>query len=602
MVKKKRKTGMLRLLEIAGTKKWWLIGSIILAILSSIAQFIPYVSVYKILEELALNASSPVNVNEAKIWNLGLIALGSFASYGILLFCALMMSHVAAFNILYEMRVLISRKLVKLPLGYFTKKSSGQIKKIMSEDVERIELFVAHHIPDIVSALIFPIMIIGYMFIIDWRPAIVVLVIFIFAISLMSKMSANPKMKPVIEKYLSIMGQMNGSIVEYVRGISVVKVFNKSTNAFKKLNEDIDEFLNFSNKVTKQYSPVYLNFNMILSSLLFFLIPVLVFILIKSESYTSYIPTFLMFLILGGGIFFPVLKLMWIGGMMGQNNVGIDMIDEIIYQDEISDPEIANNPKDSTLEFKNVSFSYEKTEILHDVNFKAKPGKITALVGPSGSGKSTIAMLASRFWDIQKGEILLGGINIKEISIKDLMKHVSFVFQDNFLFFDSIEENIRMGNKEASFDEVVKAARIANCHEFIEKLENGYRTLVGEGGTYLSGGEAQRIAIARAVLKNSPIVLLDEATAYADPENEGKILTSLSHLTKDKTVLIIAHRLSTITCADNILFIDNGKIIEQGRHDDLLKLKGKYYKMWNIYNDSREWAIANTPLQLQEVI
>ncbi len=334
---------------------------------------------------------------------------------------------------------------------------------------------------------------------------------------------------------------------------------------------------------------------MVLSSVLLFLIPASVYLSLHVPSYPQYVPTILLFLILGGGIFFPMMKLMWISGLLRQNTSGVSLVDEILLKEEISEPEHPEPPQTTEqgipVEFRNVNFAYGNTPILKDVSFLAAPGTVTALVGPSGAGKSTVAMLTARFWDIQEGEILIGGIPIKNIPTETLMQTISFVFQDTMLFFDTIEENIRMGNKSASFEEVVSAAKSAQCHSFIEQLENGYLTLVGEGGTYLSGGEAQRISLARVILKNAPIVLLDEATAFADPENEGKILESFSHLIRGKTVLVIAHRLSTITSADQILVIDGGIIAEQGKHRDLLAKNGIYKRMWDSYTQSREWTL-----------
>ncbi|PXY02087.1 ABC transporter ATP-binding protein [Marinifilum breve] len=587
----KQTQGLLRLIEIAGTKKWLLIVSMILAIACSVAQFTPFVSVYKILTELAAHATDPALLDKAYIWKWAYITLWSFVAYGALLFSSLMFSHIAAFNILYELRMKLAQKLVRLPMGFFTKRASGDIKKVMSEDVERIELFVAHHIPDIVSAFVFPLLLLTYMYVVDWRLALVVTCVFVMAMGFISSMSFNPKMKLVVEKYLNTMGQMNNSIIEYVRGIQIVKIFNRSTKAFERLNRDIDDFRDFSNDITKKYAPTYLGFYILLSSVLLFVIPVAVLLLLNSESYSAYIPTVLLFLILSGGIFFPMLKLMWIGGMMSQNNVGISMIDEILNKEEITDPESEENPKDASIVFDNVSFAYDTTQILNQVSFTAKPNTVTALVGPSGAGKTTIAMLAARFWDVNSGEIRIGNVPIHKIKVSNLMENIAFVFQDNMLFFDTVEENIRMGNKAASIEQVQQAAQAAQCHEFITKLDQAYNTLVGEGGTYLSGGEQQRIALARAILKDASIILLDEATAYADPENEGKILDSFSHLVKGKTVMVIAHRLSTITNADQILYIDKGKVQEQGTHEELLMMNKEYAHMWQTYSQSREWVI-----------
>jgi ATP-binding cassette subfamily B protein IrtA len=330
-----------------------------------------------------------------------------------------------------------------------------------------------------------------------------------------------------------------------------------------------------------------------LSSTILFLTPAIVLLLLRAPSYSAFIPTALLFLILGGGMFFPLLKLLNISGLLKQNSIGVGLIDAILDKPEIAEPEHPCKPEGTSVEFCDVTFAYDEKPVLENISFVAAPGTVTALVGPSGGGKSTIGMLTARFWDVDCGEIRIGDVPIDRIRTEDLMRHVAFVFQNNMLFFDTIEENIRMGDSAATREEVIEAARAAQCHEFIEKLENGYDTLVGEGGTYLSGGEQQRIALARAILKNAPIVVLDEATAFADPENEGKILASFSRLIKGKTVLVIAHRLSTITNADRILVIDNGVIAEQGKHEELLSLDGLYARMWRTYSQSRQWELQS---------
>ena len=588
----KRKTGLARLIEIAGTKRRLLIGAMLLAVITAIVQFVPIIAVYNILIELAEHALDPSLIDKAYIWLWSYIALGAFFAFGVLTFASLMLSHIASFNILYEIRMQLVQKMVRLPLGFFSRRASGELKKIMSDDVERIELFIAHHIPDIVTALLFPLILVSYMFAVDWRLAIVVLAVLAMAFYVMGRMYTGKKIREVSKRYVETLGRMNASIVEYIRGIQVVKTFTESTNAYRKLNDDIKEYRKFANEVNVQYQPTYVGFLTILSSALLFIIPVAVWLLVGSASYATFVPVLLMFLFFGVAVFFPVLKLLWIGSFLNQNNMGVQKIDDILYMDEIEEPDIPRHPKDASVEFRNVSFAYDTTPILKAISFISHPGTITALVGPSGAGKSTVAMLAARFWDVQSGEILIGGVPVKEIPTSVLMDNVAFVFQDNMLFFDTIEENIRMGNKTATFEEVARAACAAQCHEFIESLPNGYQTLVGEGGIYLSGGEAQRIALARAILKDSPIILLDEATAFADPENEGKILAAFSHLIKGKTVLVIAHRLSTITNADRILYVDKGVIAEQGTHEQLLALKGEYARMWETYNRAKRWTIG----------
>ena len=588
----KRKTGLARLIEIAGTKRRLLIGAMLLAVITAIVQFVPIIAVYNILIELAEHALDPSLIDKAYIWLWSYIALGAFFAFGVLTFASLMLSHIAAFNILYEIRMQLVQKMVRLPLGFFSRRASGELKKIMSDDVERIELFIAHHIPDIVTALLFPLILVSYMFAVDWRLAIVVLAVLAMAFYVMGRMYTGKKIREVSKRYVETLGRMNASIVEYIRGIQVVKTFTESTNAYRKLNDDIKEYRKFANEVNVQYQPTYVGFLTILSSALLFIIPVAVWLFVGSASYATFVLVLLMFLFFGVAVFFPVLKLLWIGSFLNQNNMGVQKIDDILYMDEIEEPDIPRHPKDASVEFRNVSFAYDTTPILKAISFISHPGTITALVGPSGAGKSTVAMLAARFWDVQSGEILIGGVPVKEIPTSVLMDNVAFVFQDNMLFFDTIEENIRMGNKTATFEEVARAACAAQCHEFIESLPNGYQTLVGEGGIYLSGGEAQRIALARAILKDSPIILLDEATAFADPENEGKILAAFSHLIKGKTVLVIAHRLSTITNADRILYVDKGVIAEQGTHEQLLALKGEYARMWETYNRAKRWTIG----------
>ena len=588
----KRKTGLARLIEIAGTKRRLLIGAMLLAVITAIVQFVPIIAVYNILIELAEHALDPSLIDKAYIWLWSYIALGAFFAFGVLTFASLMLSHIAAFNILYEIRMQLAQKMVRLPLGFFSRRASGELKKIMSDDVERIELFIAHHIPDIVTALLFPLILVSYMFAVDWRLAIVVLAVLAMAFYVMGRIYTGKKIREVSKRYVETLGRMNASIVEYIRGIQVVKTFTESTNAYRKLNDDIKEYRKFANEVNVQYQPTYVGFLTILSSALLFIIPVAVWLFVGSASYATFVPVLLMFLFFGVAVFFPVLKLLWIGSFLNQNNMGVQKIDDILYMDEIEEPDIPRHPKDASVEFRNVSFAYDTTPILKAISFISHPGTITALVGPSGAGKSTVAMLTARFWDVQSGEILIGGVPVKEIPTSVLMDNVAFVFQDNMLFFDTIEENIRMGNKTATFEEVARAACAAQCHEFIESLPNGYQTLVGEGGIYLSGGEAQRIALARAILKDSPIILLDEATAFADPENEGKILAAFSHLIKGKTVLVIAHRLSTITNADRILYIDKGVIAEEGTHEELLVIQGQYAHMWKTYNRAKRWTIG----------
>ena len=587
---KKKASGIVRLLEIAGTKKWWLFASAFLAVIATMVQFVPVIAIYFIIEELASHAAHINGVNRDYLFNLGFISLGSVAAFGVLQYTAFMLSHIAAFNILYEIRVKIAEKLPRLSMGFFSQKASGEIKKVMSEDVERIELFVAHHLPDITSAVIFPLIIIVFLFYMDWRLAIAALIPFPLAMGVMMTMMGRGA-KGLYREYHDALERMNGAVVEYVRGMPVVKVFGTALDSFQRLRESVISHRDWSQKMSRDYSTAYPAFLTAASSSLVFIVPAAMWILHHCADKTPMILTVLLFMIIGGGFFFPLLKLMFMGSYLNQISVGVDRVDDILYREEMTDRDSDERPADATIQFDRVTFGYSETTVLSDVSFVANPGTVTALVGPSGAGKTTMGLLAARFWDVGSGTIRIGGVDIRDMPTASLMSYLSFVFQDGFLFFDTVEENIRMGNAGATMEEVITAAKAAQCHEFIERLPRGYRTLVGEGGTYLSGGEQQRIGIARAILKDTPIVVLDEATAYADPENEGKILQGLARLIKGKTVIVIAHRLSTITHADRILVVDGGRIVQQGTHEELVYAGGLYAHMWDTYSRAREWRM-----------
>ncbi len=587
----KRKTGIPRLLEIAGRKKYFIIGSGFFGVLTSLVQFIPFVAAYKILEELTAHAATPSMANEAEVWYWCWVMFWAFIASIIFNFCSLALSHLAAFNILYELRIQLSQKLARLPLGYFTKHATGKIKKIMTEDVERLEIFIAHNLPDTVSAFLFPILLFVYMLWVNWILALSVFLVIVIAILFMSRMYTSDRVRSYMEGWMRVTGQVNASLVEYIRGIQVIKIFTKSTKAYHQLNRDVAEFRTYATEMNRSYQGSYVGFHTILLSTIVLVLPIGAYMLLHADSYAALLPQVLLFLVFSVGIFFPLLKVIWIASLLNQNSMGIAEVDAILFEKELAEPTNPKRPAEATISFENVTFAYEEKEVLKEISFTAAPGTITALVGPSGAGKSTIAMLTARFWDIENGNIKIGGIPLKEIATADLMNQIAFVFQDNPLFFDTIEENIRMGNKTATAEQVEAAARAAQCHDFIMALPQGYKTLVGEGGTYLSGGEQQRLALARAILKDAPIILLDEATAFADPENEGKILEAFSHLIRGKTVMVIAHRLNTVVNADQILYIEDGRIAERGRHEELLSMKGKYATMWEKYEQTLHWGI-----------
>ena len=591
-LKKKQKTGIARLVEIAGTKSLYLALTGLLGIIAVIAQMTPFVTVYLLVKELVVNIPNIQAIDTAYVWRLGWITVAGIGIFGVFTYAALMFSHVAAFNILYEIRVGLAGKLARMPMGYFTTKTNGSIKKILHEDVERIELFVAHHMLDIVEAVALPIISLIFLFYIDWRLAIGVLIPLPLAMVAQSSMYGSAGMK-LYTKWQEKLAAMNGTIVEYVRGMPVVKVFNQTVNAFKRFADDVYAYRDLTLYWVKASATSFTALTVLISSSAVFILPIAIFLLhsVPSADYGTMVSTVFLFLFIGMGISLPLYKLLYIASAMAQIRTGLEGIDGILNGKEIPETETDRKPAGTSVEFKKVSFAYGAQTVLKDVSFSAAPGTVTALVGPSGVGKTTIANLIGRFWDVETGEVCIGGINIKDMPVEDLNNMVSTVFQDAFLFFDTIEENIRMGNTKASFEDVVSAAKAAQIHDFIETLPEGYKTLIGEGGTYLSGGEQQRIALARIILKDSPIIVLDEATAYADPENEAHIQDALSVVLKDKTVIVIAHRLYTITDADQILVVNEGQIEEAGTHGELLEKKGLYCHLWDIHTKARDWNI-----------
>ncbi len=589
----RRKTGIPRLLQIAGTRSGTLIVAGFLAAIAVIAQITPFVTVFLLVQELIANVGDVQAIDVGYVWRLGWFTLAGIAVFGILTYASGMLSHIAAFNILYEIRVALSGKLARLPLGYFGRNASGRVKKVLSEDVERIELFVAHHILDIIQAAVLPVASLIVLFVIDWRLALgAVIPIPLALLAQYSMMNENGL--ALYRQWQDRLADMNATIVEYVRGMPVVKIFNQTVRAFKRFAADVHAYRDLTLHWIKVSATPFGGYLALLSSSALFILPITIFLVrsVPEAGYGAFVSTVFLFLFVSMGIAVPLTKLMTLVPLLIQVSTGLTGIDDILEEEEIPEPESAASVSDGTIEFRKVSFAYEETEVLKEVSFTVPPGSVTALVGPSGGGKSTIANLIGRFWDVKSGQITIGGADVRELPVDTLNETVSTVFQDVFLFFDTIEENIRMGNTSASFEDVEEVAKAAQIHDFILTLPDGYRTLIGEGGTYLSGGEQQRLSIARALLKDAPIVVLDEATAYADPENEARIQEALSQVLRDKTVVIIAHRLYTITDVDQILVIDQGQIAERGTHEELLRESGLYKQMWDVHAAARNWNIG----------
>lgn len=595
-MKEKKKTGLARLFEIAGERKGLMILAGALSAASAACMLVPYWSVYEILNELLHNGGDWNRVDGALLIRWGWIAFFGLIGGLLLLYGALMSSHVAAFRILYGLRVSLSKHIGRLPLGYLNGTSTGAIKKTMEQNIEKIENFIAHTIPDMINVVATIALMFAIFFSLDGWLAAVCLAAIAVSIVLQFSNFMGKKAQEFTRIYFDAQERMSASAVQYVRGMPVVKIFGQSVRSFRQFNAEIEAYKTYALKVCDTYQSGMIAFVVILNSLITFILPVGL-LLTGGAANIALAAVWLFFIVMGPGVASPVYKLMYLGGGTREINEGVVRIDRIFEQRPIPEATNPQRPESYDIEFRNVSFSYEnkeeatRTEALRDLTFTARQGEITALVGPSGSGKSTVANLIPRFWDVRQGEIRIGGINIKEIATEHLMDIVSFVFQDTFLFYDTLYENIAVGRPDAKREEVEAAARAAQCHDFIERLPNGYMTCIGDKGVYLSGGEAQRICVARAILKNAPILVLDEATAFADPENEYKMQQALQALIRNKTVIIIAHRLSSIISARQIIVLKEGRLVQCGRHGELSTTDGVYKKMWDAYTDAFRWQL-----------
>ncbi len=591
----KQKTGIARLMELATTKKPLMISSVILSALASIASFVPYVAIYYIIGEIMGSYPNFNSLDVEKTLNFGWIAFGGIILNILLYFGALVCSHLAAFGTLYELKVNFASHLAKLPLGFHLTIGSGKMRKIMDENIEKIEGFIAHQLPDIVAAFVAPIVMIIILLGVDWRFGLAALVGIVIAFMLEFKAYGNEGAKAMMKNYQMSLEDMNNASVEYIRGISVVKAFKQTVYSFRRLHETIKRYTSFVIQYTLSWENYMSGFTTIVNNIYLFLIPVGILIGSKTNDYESFAITFIFYLIFVPSISSVMMKIMYVSSNGMQIIGGVERMDGILNKEVLEDKDSLEKPKDYSISFNKVSFSYDEdseTSALKDLSFKAIQGQVTAIVGPSGGGKSTIAHLIPRFYDVTEGSIEIGGVDIRNISLSHLMDMVSFVFQDVFLFKQSIMDNIRIGNQHASDKEVIEAAKAAQCHEFIMKLPNGYNTVVGTKGVHLSGGERQRIVIARAIVKNAPIIVLDEATAFSDPENEYLIQKAFEKLIQNKTVIIIAHRLSTIRSANRILVMQKGSLVEEGTHEKLIREKGKYHDMWEMYTKSLDWKIG----------
>jgi len=568
------------IIQFAGSSKIPLTLSVLLAIISVLGGLVPYVAVYQILTSLI----DDVQTMQSIIFWITIAAIGYFAQT---VFHAISsyFSHRAAYNILEEIRLQLAERLIRAPLGHILNQPVGKIKNVVIDRVETLELPLAHIIPEGISNLLLPIGVFIYMLTIDYRLALASLVTVPIAFIVYAFMMKN--FNAQYQQYMDASNHMNSVIVEYVEGIEVIKTFNQTNESYKKFSMAITDFKNYTMKWFRSTWPWMTLGNAILPSTLVGTLPIGLWLYYNNAINPAQL---MICLILSMGLIYPLMKFTVFVNDFKAIEFAIE--DTKAYLQLESLP-IANQeavtPTNYTIEMNNISFSYDdQHKVIDNLSLMIPERSYTALVGPSGSGKSTIAKLLARFWDVTDGSITIGGINIKDIHPNTLSKQISYVAQDNFLFKTSLLENIRMGNPHASDEDVYRAARLARCDTFISRLENGYHTDSGEAGNKLSGGEKQRIAIARAILKDAPIIILDEATAFTDPENEAEIQKAFNELAKAKTLIVIAHRLSTIKHADQIVVLKDGRIHHIGSHAELLATNNLYQKLWQAHISSKK--------------
>ncbi len=577
---------MLRdLIRLAGKRKAKLISSCFLSIISSGLSVIPFLLIYQLL--LLLFSS---NTNQENTWFLVALLPFVYTIMYIVLIYAYDLSHRAAYEILYDVRIELGQRMTKLPLGYFNEKNTGETETIMNENVERLEFFLAHHLPETITTIFVPGFLAALLFALDWWMAMASTSLIIIALVIIL-LNAR-KWQGMVDKFLTAQSRVNSTIVEYTQGIAAIKAFNQTAESFGKYRKNMAMWRNTLVKWSKETALPFTLYQAFITSPLVVIIPVGVW-LYRHETLT--LEMFLLFLLVGpifGNLFMRIYQFLryWL-----EEKECMDRVNKLRYAKVLPDYEEGRSPSRFDITFRDVSFSYDGDEknVLHGINFHVPQGTMCALVGPSGTGKTTIARLVPRFWDVKNGEILIGECNIKDFPLERLLSCISLVFQEIYLFNDTILKNIRLGKPEATEEEVKAAACAARCDEFIEKLPDGYNTLVGERGLGLSAGEKQRICIARALLKDAPIVILDEATAFIDPENEKLIQEAVNNLVKDRTVLVIAHMLSTITNVDQILVVEKGRIVERGKHKELVKEGGLFSRMWEAHISALGWGIRS---------
>ena len=589
-MKAKKQSSLSRILSYAGGHKNLTLLGCILSALSAILGLIPYVCVWlaarKVLETWpGLGVTSDLaRWGWTAVWT----AIGSIALY----FAALMSTHIAAFRTARNIRRTAMAHVLKLPLGFFTGNQSGRLRKLIDDNAGLTEDLLAHKLPDLAGTIVTPIAAILMLFLFDWKMGLLCLLTMVLALLSMCLMMGG-KNAGFFHRYQKEIERMSGEAVEYVRGIPVVKMFQQTVYSFKAFYAAIRDYSDLASQYAMSCRIGQTCFLTFINGAFALLIPAAL-LLSSGGDIRTVLVNFIFYALFAPACGQMINRIMYMSEAVMEADEAVGRLDEILDEKPMEESKAAKHPANAAVSFDHVTFTYPGADrpALDDVSFSVRPGQVTALVGPSGGGKTTAASLIPRFWDTDRGTVSIGGVNIREMNTEDLMRQVAFVFQDTRLFKESLLENIRAARPEASRHEVLSAAHAAQCDDILEKMPHGLDTVVGTKGIYLSGGEQQRIALARAILKDAPIVVLDEATAFADPENEHHIQKAFEVLTRNKTVLMIAHRLSTVQNADSIIVLSGGKIIEQGSHESLLSLHGVYTSMWKDYQRSAQWKVG----------
>ncbi|EMB33302.1 ABC transporter ATP-binding protein/permease [Treponema denticola] len=584
-MKNKKKSILKRLMPYAGKKSVLLYIAMVMSAVSGIMVLMPMVFIHRIVNTLILNETVDFSyVRENSIY------AAAFAGLGLCIYLiGLVLSHIFAFEVEDTIIKTSVKKLIHKPLGYFDDKESGRIRNVIVSGASETHSFLAHQLPDMAMTIISPIVLLVFFFMFNWKLGLASMIPMVIGMILMSAMmtSETKKMK---DEYYAELSELSSQTVEYVRGIPVVKTFAQSVESFNKLYSLIIKIKDGVLKLTMSYTNKMSWFETVSTSTAFFLVPVALLLIKCNDNLSNVVADSVIYFLIGPTFAVFIMRSATITQFSYFAELALNKIENILEFDDFMYGDKTSS--DVGIEFKNVSFSYGGENVLDSISFKVNKGERVALVGSSGSGKTTVARLAARFYDTKSGEIFIGGINIKDFEKESLMKKIAFVFQNSKLFKMSLRENLLIGKPDATDEEIESALINSGSKEIIERLENGLDTVYGTKGTYFSGGEAQRLSIARAFLKDADIIILDEATAFADPENEHLIQESFKKLSKNKTTLMIAHRLSTVIDADKILVIDKGKIIEEGKHADLINMNGHYKKLWEEYQKSVNWKIG----------